>query len=161
MLNERMNDADAFDWDFHVVDVTTWSSDWAGDVLGLDPDVSSFSPFGPDAAPQPWVELGGLIRTDADVLLSFYVMPLQTFISRRRYEASPIRQRVELILARPGAPALYVGPYDDEPTSLVDAEWFDMNVIDAIVFAEPRVRRRLLSRVDVASARVDEDEGPF
>lgn len=130
-------------WDFTIVDVSTWSSLSAVDVLALEARLVSPSPFEDDDQPQPWVELGGLVTTDGGQVFSFYVQLLDDFLRRRRYEVYPERGYYEPLAQLAGGPNLFIAPWD-EPRVLVDAPYFAWSLVDPLLFDSPQIRRRIM-----------------
>ena len=130
-------------WDFTIEDVSTWSSLSAVDVLALDAELASPSPFDNNDQPQPWIELGGLISTDGGHVFSFHIHLLDDFLRRRKYVLHPERSYYEQIPSMDGTPDLFLAPWD-EPSILVDAPYFDWSLVDRLLFGSPEIRRRIL-----------------
>lgn len=129
------------DWNFGIVEVTLWTGMSAIEVLGLDDEDASASPF--DDQPAPWIELGVLIKTDKDRLLSLHVECLDDFLRLGEYAVYPERRYYELLEGISTSADLYLAPWD-EPSVLVDAPSFDWPLIDRLLFTAPEVRRRIL-----------------
>ncbi len=108
----------------------------------LDPALARPSPFEEDGE-QPWMELGLTISADDDRLYTLYIQLLEDFLHHRQYVSEPTKRYYEPLRGVRETPPLFLSPWE-EPWVLVDAEYFDMDLVDRLLFSQPEVRRRIM-----------------
>lgn len=125
------------DRDFEIRHLSVWEGSSAVHDLDLVPEAS---PFDDDDLAPPWFELGVFIETDSGAF-TLHVEVMNDWLRHRQYQSSTRRYYEQLDM--PGAPSLYLAPWD-EPSVLVDAEYFAWPFVECLLHSPPAVRRRIL-----------------
>lgn len=136
------------DWDFAIARLSVWSVLSAVEAL---PDVEAEpSPTWlhgcndlDDTAPPPWLELGLLAEATDRQCFSLHVELLDDFVRHRGYALEAMRRYYEPLSGVAHTAGLYLAPWD-EPSVLVDDEYFDWRLVERLLFSPPAIRRRIM-----------------